>query len=52
MNISELVHLFETSEVDEDDLTEEQIEFVAQELKRQMIIGNEKRMELVRVLYI
>lgn len=33
-------------------LTEEQIGFVMQELNRQMIIGNEERMELVRVLYI
>lgn len=33
-------------------LTEEQMEFVTQELKRQMIIGNEKRMELVKVLSI
>ena len=33
-------------------LTEEQIDFVMQALYCQMIIGNEKRMELVRVLYI
>lgn len=33
-------------------LTEEQMQFVTEELNRQMIIGNEKRMELVRVLSI